>query len=305
MNSLFIVFFVNLITPLFLLGWLAFGRFKDKVEWISFIIFAINFVIWVFISGRWDWISIYLRYVLLIILALGLILSFIIQTKRKYPLLIKTNSKISNLVQIAMILLFAYWNFNSILGNFYNSEAINLEFPLKSGSYYIGHGGSTKNLNNHNSVPAQKFGLDINKLSSFGNRANSFTPKKLEDYPIFGDKLFSPCDGKVLHTKKDLIDVTIDNPDSKNLVGNHIWLRCEKSDVLMAHLKNNSIIVNTNDLVKTGQPIGEVGNSGNTTAPHLHIHAQKQSNTRDIKNGTAVPMLFNKKFLVRNDIISK
>jgi murein DD-endopeptidase MepM/ murein hydrolase activator NlpD len=43
---------------------------------------------------------------------------------------------------------------------------------------------------------------------------------------------------------------------------------------MMAHLSPGSIHVKVGDHVTLGQPIAKVGNSGNTTEPHLHIQAQ-------------------------------
>jgi murein DD-endopeptidase MepM/ murein hydrolase activator NlpD len=39
-----------------------------------------------------------------------------------------------------------------------------------------------------------------------------------------------------------------------------------------AHLKPNSIRVEEGDNVRRGQQLAQLGNSGNTTAPHLHLH---------------------------------
>jgi murein DD-endopeptidase MepM/ murein hydrolase activator NlpD len=39
-----------------------------------------------------------------------------------------------------------------------------------------------------------------------------------------------------------------------------------------AHLKPNSIRVEEGDNVSRGQQLAQLGNSGNTTAPHLHFH---------------------------------
>jgi hypothetical protein len=44
-----------------------------------------------------------------------------------------------------------------------------------------------------------------------------------------------------------------------------------------------------------------VGNTGNTGAPHLHIHAQRSSTTSAPIAGEPVPMLIDGRFLVRND----
>ncbi|WP_082415822.1 peptidoglycan DD-metalloendopeptidase family protein [Numidum massiliense] len=48
--------------------------------------------------------------------------------------------------------------------------------------------------------------------------------------------------------------------------------------------------------MQVGQFIGHVGNSGNTSEPHLHIYAEKA--------GKEVPIRFEGRFLVRNSLIT-
>lgn len=56
--------------------------------------------------------------------------------------------------------------------------------------------------------------------------------------------------------------------------GNHVFIDPGSEMVKFAHLRPGSVAVSTGDQV-TGQLLGEVGNSGNTTEPHLHIHAER------------------------------
>lgn len=60
-------------------------------------------------------------------------------------------------------------------------------------------------------------------------------------------------------------------------------------------MKKGSIVVAEGEEVKTGQLLGKVGNSGNTSEPHLHIHAEK--------DGKGIPITFNDRFLVRNNLV--
>ena len=74
----------------------------------------------------------------------------------------------------------------------------------------------------------------------------------------------------------------------------------------MAHMLKNSLMVSTGNFVKRGQPIARVGNSGRTTNPHLHIHAIAGTDTsKIIEGGNGIPINFDGKFPIRNDIIKK
>jgi murein DD-endopeptidase MepM/ murein hydrolase activator NlpD len=43
---------------------------------------------------------------------------------------------------------------------------------------------------------------------------------------------------------------------------------------LLAHLRRGSVAVRPGATVAAGQKLGECGNSGNTSEPHLHYHLQ-------------------------------
>jgi murein DD-endopeptidase MepM/ murein hydrolase activator NlpD len=62
--------------------------------------------------------------------------------------------------------------------------------------------------------------------------------------------------------------------------GNHVFLQLETGTYLViAHLKQGSLTVKTGETVQEGQIIGQCGNSGNTSEPHIHIHHQRQDPT--------------------------
>ncbi|MFD2045298.1 M23 family metallopeptidase [Ornithinibacillus salinisoli] len=151
-------------------------------------------------------------------------------------------------------------------------------------------------MNYHNEYLPQQYALDVTKLNKFGTRTKGVYPKDLEKYEIFRDPLYSPCSGEVLEARDGLPDLIPpeSNPDQPE--GNYIALQCEQEVVVyIAHMLEGSVSVHEGDQIQAGTLIGLVGNSGNTTEPHLHIHAEK--------DGVGIPMTFNGRFLTRNSLV--
>ena len=118
----------------------------------------------------------------------------------------------------------------------------------------------------------------------------------------------TPCSGEVLSSVGNLPDLIPPKGDSENLLGNHVIIYCKDASILLAHLKPESVQVKTGDTIIEGSLVGRVGNTGNTSEPHLHIHAVagRHSSRKEIAGtGEGIPMLFNNQFLIRNDRVTK
>jgi len=59
--------------------------------------------------------------------------------------------------------------------------------------------------------------------------------------------------------------------DPARLAGNHVIIGSSETFALYAHLAPGSVTVHEGDSVVAGQPLGRVGHTGNSTAPHLHF----------------------------------
>ncbi|WP_346655540.1 M23 family metallopeptidase [Lysinibacillus sphaericus] len=271
--------------------------FKSKLEWLLDSLVTTALIVWLFQAGNWSWVGYYVRFLWLILLIVTFIFSW--KKVRNLPFTIKysLNQKFSIGIYILLILVFGMYNALVVKSYTVAEKGIELSFPLKNGTYYVGQGGNQVAMNYHQAHPGQKYALDILKLNTIGTRASGLYPEKLNKYQIFEDHLYSTCNGKVVNVKNDLPDLTPPKSDSKNSVGNHVTLSCENygATVLLAHMKKGSIVVAKDEKVTTGQKLGKVGNSGNTSEPHLHIHAEK--------DGKGVPITFNDRFLVRNSLV--
>lgn len=251
-------------------------------------------MLFVFNTGRWDWVSYYLRYILSAIFFISALFSY--KKVKTSPFFKQLNYKryISLSIIIALTIVYSKNNFSTIKGFLINEKPLELEFPLKNGTYYISQGGNSIHINHHYSYPPQKYALDIKKLNEFGTRAKGIIPKQLSRYEIFEDIIYSPCDGEVIKVAGDRPDLIPLAMDKKRPLGNYVAINHKGTIVYLVHMMKDSLMVKQGDLVKVGQPIGRVGNSGNTSEPHLHMHAEKESQ--------GVPMTFSGKFLVRNTV---
>ena len=59
--------------------------------------------------------------------------------------------------------------------------------------------------------------------------------------------------------------------DFRSLTGNFVIIEGDAGSAMYGHLKKGSVCVLEGDRVKAGDEIGRVGNSGNSTMPHLHF----------------------------------
>ena len=60
-------------------------------------------------------------------------------------------------------------------------------------------------------------------------------------------------------------------PPFSALVGNYVILSCGEIFPLYAHLQSGSVLVRPGDIVRPGDVLGRVGNSGASLQPHLHF----------------------------------
>ncbi len=63
------------------------------------------------------------------------------------------------------------------------------------------------------------------------------------------------------------------------VLGNHVVIRGDTGvHILVAHLRRGSLRVGKGDAVSGGDVVGECGNSGNSTEPHVHLQAMDSAN---------------------------
>ncbi|MEM6997501.1 MAG: M23 family metallopeptidase [Patescibacteria group bacterium] len=137
------------------------------------------------------------------------------------------------------------------------------------GEWLVFSGGEIPEENLHNGHRPQDFAIDMVPTGQVvGNLVDSLT-----DYPGFGQKLYAPADGQVVQVVDGMPDNEPGYLDGFMALGNHVIIRhAENVYSVIAHIKKASSIVSEGEEIKQGQELGVIGNSGNTTEPHLHMH---------------------------------
>lgn len=106
-------------------------------------------------------------------------------------------------------------------------------------------------------------------------KRHSGTGADLSDFHIYDTPVLSPCGGVVVYVENKIPDngPGQNNPD-KNW-GNVVILYSDAGwYVLMAHFKQDGVIVTVGQRVPRGQLLGYCGNSGRSPVPHLHLNIQ-------------------------------
>ena len=310
-----ILILVQILLPLVLIGWLAFAPSRNLLGiGIQSLVTAIALVaiarmgIWVFLP----WWTPYL-YGVLFVLALGLGL-LRHQPKRRMPL------GWPGWVMVVGFVAFGLYAGNEAVRSWAGrfpaaATAVDLAFPLRGDNFLIVNGGSNIRINAHlktldESVPrfrayrGQSYGTDVIQVNRWGLRSRGIMPRHPEAYLIYGAPVFAPCAGQVVQAIDGFPDMTVPEADLVNRAGNHVILRCGEAEVILAHFRPQSLLVQSGMAVAVGDAIAEVGNSGASGEPHLHIHAQRPGSIAMPLSGDSLPVRFDGRFLTRSDRVT-
>ncbi len=163
--------------------------------------------------------------------------------------------------------------------------------PVKGDGWLADNGLGESSLNAHRNVlvpvggrinGAERFAVDWTRVDPSAKPLVEFRgdPLKNESYLAFDQPLLAVANGTVVSVVSDKPDITPGTIPTgipfEQLTGNTIVLDLGNGVfALYAHMKQNSATVRVGDKVKKGQVIGRLGNSGNTSAAHLHFQLMR------------------------------
>jgi hypothetical protein len=166
------------------------------------------------------------------------------------------------------------------------TPAIVIGPPLVGGNWAAINGPSLRS--SHRRVPiitggrlffAQRYAVDFTRIGADGK---TFTgdPLKNQSYFSYGAEVLAVADGKVVTVNRNVPDspphgglAAVAVAKTVELAGGNCIVLYIGYDryALYCHLIPGSITVKPGDLVRRGQALGKVGDSGNSNPPHLHF----------------------------------
>ena len=164
---------------------------------------------------------------------------------------------------------------------------------------------------------AQTYAIDITHEPE-GASQRTFDPlwapmRRPETFPSFGQGVLSPVDGEVIAvhgTSRDhlsrlswpgiaylLLEGFVRSLGApRHLLGNHVMVRADTAGsaagaadgpvAVLAHLRRGSPTVQVGERVRAGQVLGQCGNSGNSSDPHVHFQLM---DAPDIETARGLP----------------
>jgi murein DD-endopeptidase MepM/ murein hydrolase activator NlpD len=164
-------------------------------------------------------------------------------------------------------------------------------FPL-AGAWYVGAGASFHS--HHRWAVPEEFALDIGRLGENG-RTHRGDGARNEDFYAWEAPVRAVADGKVVRTIDRFVDSDAmlqaagESPEAyqariqqqqgallqqglEAIGGNVVVIEHPNGEYShYLHLRHGSLSVKVGDAVKRGQTIARLGNTGNSTEPHLHF----------------------------------
>jgi murein DD-endopeptidase len=156
--------------------------------------------------------------------------------------------------------------------------------PLRGENWLAANGPSNTSIHrralnplNGRAYVSQRYAIDWVQLYPDG-RIYRGDPKDNRNYRAYGAEIHAVSDGVVTETKdgiqqnvpneKPVVPITLETAG-----GNHVIMDIGGNlFAFYAHMQPGSLRVKVGDKVRRGDVLGLLGNSGNSSGPHLHFH---------------------------------
>lgn len=204
-----------------------------------------------------------------------IMLAFVVIAVALFPLFPKKRILASRLVFVGALTLFFGGQLVMAALPVSSSDVITMDTPLR-GDLLVFQGGRSPLINHHFILRSQRNALDLVVLKN--GKLFEGDEKDLEASGCFGQPISAPLSGTVVKVVNDRPDMPYGKMDQEQIVGNQVVLQvAPERFILFAHLKQGSVVVHEGEHVECGEVLAQCGNSGNTSAPHLHLQVQNRA----------------------------
>jgi hypothetical protein len=177
-------------------------------------------------------------------------------------------------------------------------EPIPVESPLK-GEWMVMNSPGSKVPSHGTDQMAQTYAIDLLQVDWIRKPVRFYNKSTLDyilgrvhlsDCYCYGKHIYAPLSGTVIEARDGYperdpvqpfhdISVALKNawtfdPQRQSIqevAGNYVIIQGDEVWAALVHMKTGSIQVKKGDEIKSGDLMGKIGHSGNSTAPHLHF----------------------------------
>ena len=119
--------------------------------------------------------------------------------------------------------------------------------------------------------------VDLERAAAGEDPIVSGDPTRNESYFTFGQEIVAVTAGRIIATRDGVPENDLSQPlppaTIESAPGNFVIQALDDGRfALYAHIQNGKVRVHPGERVRRGQVLGLVGNTGNSTGPHLHFH---------------------------------
>jgi hypothetical protein len=166
----------------------------------------------------------------------------------------------------------------------------------------ITHVRSNLAVNGKNYI-SQRYAIDWIKINK-DNRLYVGDPQILDNWAGYNQNVLAVSDAQVVRVVDKyqdqvpfILPAAVGAITLEEIDGNNVILALPNGQfAYYAHLKPGSITVKEGDFVTKGQVIAKLGNTGNTSAPHLHLHIME---TASSLGSNGLPYVFEEYYLIK------
>ena len=163
--------------------------------------------------------------------------------------------------------------------SYFKKQTKNKYIIPSNDKWYITYGGYTKKDSHSYDIYGQRWAYDFDMQvdGEYYHDAGDVN----ENYYGYGKDVIAPVDGFIvsisdgINDSRAYPDMRV-SQDSKDVRGNYIIIKSEHGEYCtLCHLRKNSFEVGIGDIVRRGDKLAEVGNSGRTKGAHIHMQVNR------------------------------